>query len=293
MTIHLDRFGLQRFYDPNDGGGDGGAGAGSGSGSGAGSAGSSAGAAGAGSADPANDPLDIDENRLIRIKGSDKPVKFGDHVRTFQSQWTKAAQEAARLKQALTQRDQELQRIRNAAQGNQGNGQGQSEDVLSKLKALPYLSGEQAVEVVSQIGDQIKQRDMITLALLKQVQTMKNQLGQVYGNYQTAGFDSKISRFMEQEKIPKELAQRVKELYTAYEGDDLDQEFPAILRGWYEDINKVLDANRQAAVRAARNPFLPGKGGNGSPSKPLTFKGNESPKAITDALWNSFGETET
>ena len=86
----------------------------------------------------------------------------------------------------------------------------------------------------------------------------------------------------------------MKVVYLAHEGDDLDSEFPAIFKDYWEDTNREIEEQRQAKVNGARKqPFIPGKGGNTGPSKPLTLKGNESSKDIADMLWNQFGGSDT
>lgn len=284
------------FYSPGDAGGSGGADGDTGSGTPA-AGGTGTNVAGGGSdTSTADEPLDIDENRLIRVKGSDKPIKFGEYGRTFQSQFTKASQEAARLKKELETERQTRQRYEQQQQQSQRNGPGQQggNDVYAQLEQLPYLSGKDAVQVVQSITDQIGQRDQVLIATLKQMQQMKTVLDTLNGNYTSQSFDTKISKFVAEGQIPKELTNRVKELYMAYEGDDLDEQFPSILRDWYEDLNKVIDSTRQAKLRAARNgPFIPGRGGNTGPSKPVQLKGNESPKALADMMWDQFHESET
>lgn len=239
--------------------------------------------------------IDVDDNVLIRVKGSDKPVKFGEHVRGFQSQFTRASQEAARLKGELAKRDQRLQQFERERQAAQSRQQGnQGNELVDQLKTLPYLSGEQAHQVIQGIGEQFKQRDMVLLAALNQVKQMKSVLDGLHGNHINSSFEGKISKWIDEGGYPKELTNWAKELYLAYEGDDLDQEFPRILKERYEEVNKALNAQREAKVRAARQTFVPGKGGNGSPSKPLEFKGNESAKDIADRLWSQFGsDSET
>lgn len=238
--------------------------------------------------------IDLDENALIRVKGSDKPVKFGEYGRSFQSQFTKASQRAAQLEKTLKEREGEIQRFRqqsqNASQNVQNGAQG---DVFAALKQLPYLTGEHAVEVVQGIANEIKQRDMVTLGILKQFQTLQNTVKELYGNHVNSSFDSKINRWVSEGGYPAEITDWAKKLYLAYEGDDLDQEFPEILRNEWESLNKVFEAKRAQQVSQARsNRFVPGKGGNGRPSNPLQFKGNESPAAMADALFENLNGFE-
>lgn len=244
-------------------------------------------AADAQSATPVAEPqaIDLDENALIRIKGSNKPVKFGEHVRGFQSQFTKASQKAAELERQLQARDAQLQRYEQERQ--RASQQGQQPDVFESLRALPYLKGEDAVEIVQSIGQQIQQRDQVLLAALQQMQQMQRVLSGLNDTSTEASFDAKITRFLSEGGYDAGLKNFAKELYVAYEGDDLDQDFPRILKERLDEIQTVLDTQKQAKLRAARGmPFVPGKGGQAGPSKPLTLAPDASPRMIADQLWD-------
>jgi hypothetical protein len=77
-------------------------------------------------------------------------------------------------------------------------------------------------------------------------------------------------------------------LYSAYEGDDLDNEFPTILQERWNQINGIFNEQRQQTIeRNQRSPFpLPGRGGSGTPSKALPkFRGDETAREMADTLW--------
>ena len=52
-----------------------------------------------------------------------------------------------------------------------------------------------------------------------------------------------------------------------------------------------LQGKLMAAAR--KNRFVPGKGGNANPSKPLMQKGNESPAEVADLLWEQLQASDT
>lgn len=243
--------------------------------------------------------IDVDDNALIRVKGSEKPVKFGDHVKGFQSQFTKASQEAARLKSALQEREARIQQFERerqqaAQRQNEGQNQGQGNDMLAQLRELPYLSGEQAVGVVQAISQQIQQRDQILLGALKTIQKLQGVVGGLHESHSTSAFDGKINRWLTEGDYPPEIADWAKEVYLAYEGDDLDSQFPEILRSRWEQLNKVMEGRKAAQVAAARkSPFVPGRGGNANPSKPLEIKGDSSSRDLADQLFGMFAGSDT
>ena len=232
--------------------------------------------------------LDVDDNALIRVKGSEKPVKFGDHVRGFQAQFTKASQRAAALEKALRERDARLQQFEADRQrGSQAGAGNQGNDVFDALRQLPYLSGADAVEVVQSIGEQIRQRDLVLLGALKQMKQMQDLVQGLHSTSTNTAFDAKIARWLTDGGFPPEAADLAKEIYLAYEGDDLDDEFPKIFADRWNQIEKITEARRQGKITAARRaPFLPGKGGQTGPSKPLEIKPNATSKEVAEQLWN-------
>lgn len=280
----LGVFVCPQFFGPGDmGGGDSGGGAPSGGNVDPGAA------SGGGSPTAGNEPqvFDASDDTLIRIKGQDKPVKFGDHVKGFQSQFTKASQRAAQLEAKLREEsaarqryEQELQQFR---QQGQQKGQG---DVYDALRQLPYLTGEHAVEVVQSIGQQLQQRDQVLLATLKQLKEMKQIVNGLHQSSSSSAFEAKLDKFVADAGLGKEYGNFARELYLAYEGDDLDQEFPRILSERVEELRKAFSGERERKIREARpQPFVPGRGGNTGPTKPLEIKPGARASEIADLLF--------
>lgn len=253
--------------------------------------------------DPAAEPsqsaepsvLEIsDPNVLIKYPGADKPVKFSEYGRQFQAQATRAQQERARIAAEL-QREREMrQRYEAERQRAQGQNQGAEQDPYEQLRQLPYLSGEQAAGVIQNIATQIGQRDQIILGLAKELQKVQRIVSGLNETHSSQAFDAKISKFLQDGGYDPEWADFAKELYLAYEGDDLDYEFPNILAKRIEQAERLLTKRREAAVRAAKPaPFLPGRGGDGRPSKPLQLNPAASAKETADMLWESLQRSGT
>lgn len=241
---------------------------------------------------PAQEPsaIDVDDNSLIRVKGQNKPIKFSEYGRSFQAQFTKASQEAARLKRELETERQTRQRYeqeRQRAAQQQPNQNGQA-DVYAQLESLPYLSGKDARAVVESIGQAITQRDHVLLAALKKIQAMEQRVGGLYENHTMQNFEGKISRWLQEGGYDQGYADLAKEIYLAYEGDDLDTEFPQIFASRVKQIEDIWEKTRQAKINAARKaPFVPGKGGNTGPSRMTQLKPAASAAEIADSLWDS------
>lgn len=232
-----------------------------------------------------------DENTLIRVKGSDKPVKYGEHIRGFQSQFTKASQRAAQLERDVATRDARLAEIERQQnlQRTQSQQPQAGQDIYSQLEALPYLDGKMAAQVVQGIGSQIQQRDQIMLGLLNQVKSLKEIVGGLHGSAQNSSFEAKIDRHLSEGGYSPALKDLATELYLAYEpGPDLDQAFPQLLADRVAQIRASFESERTQALNAARKqPFVPGRGGSVGPSKPLTLDPRADSRTIADQLWNA------
>lgn len=271
---------------PGDGGGGGGTSGAGGDGGGGGNN-----AAGDGGSNAAPTVYDVADDTPIRIKGAKEPVKFGEHVKGLQSQFTKASQRAAQLEREFAAYKQQIaQQQQQQRQPQQPN---QSDPLLDKLAALPYITGQDSVEMVRNIADQIKQRDMVLLSALQQMKQMQAVVQSLNQNHASQSFDAKITKWVSDGGYPPEAADLAKEVYLAYEGDDLDTEFPTIFANRWQQLLKLTEAIRQQKINAGkRPPFVPGKGGQAAPSKPLEIKANTSSKQLADELFNMINQGE-
>lgn len=237
--------------------------------------------------------IDVSDDTLIRVKGSDKPVKFGEHARGFQSQFTRASQEAARFKRELEQERATRARFEQEQRRSQ-QPQGQPQDPYAEVETLPYLTGQQAANLLRQQGKASYERDQVLVAALRKMQAMESTLQRLNTTHVSGAFDGKIQKWLVDGGYPPEAADLAKEIYLAYEGDNLDEEFPQLFAKRFEQIERIVEGRRMAKIRAARpQPFIPGRGGQASPSKPLEIKADASPKEMADQLFNLFGESGT
>jgi hypothetical protein len=229
-----------------------------------------------------------DENALVRVKGSDKPVKYSEIGRNFQAQWTKEAQRRAQLERELQTEREQRQRFE---QERQRAGQNQNQpDPLASLRERPYLTGEEAATVVQGIVEQVKERDKYIGALYKKLQEVEKRFGGMYESHTNSAFDSKINKWVSElgyDPQAEGVSDIAKEIYLAYEGNDLDQEFPQIFANRMKQIESFFEARKKSQLeKARRQPFIPGRGGQAGPSSPIQLKPNASPREIADMLWN-------
>lgn len=247
--------------------------------------------------------IDLTDDSLVRVNGQGDPVKYGDFSKRQQADYTRKTQQhaaqVAKERQAIASERARLEGIAASLVSRQTQnqpGQGQQDPFLTELGNAEFIDGKTAVKLVqalqqggfAPIQQAIQERDKVITSLYQHVVRLSNQMKDMGNRFGTQDFDGKINRWLKDGGYPAEAADLAKEVYLAYEGDDLDNEFPTIFQNRWNQIQSIIENQRKAKVEAARRaPMLPGRGGNGSASKPIGLKGNETPKQAADLLWES------
>lgn len=243
-------------------------------------------------------PISLRDDSLIALEGFKEPVKFGDHVRGLKRDHTKLSQENAKYREQL--KEFEALRAYKAEQERRLQALGApvpqadpSAELLSRIKGLGYLTGADAYELAQHIQGQVggygKQFQTYTGALLKLAQTVQALQGHVNGfqsQKSQVDFETKINGFLKAQDLGDEYKDLATELYLAYEpGEQLDAEFPSILKQRIEQVEKAIRARDKKRIAEQRKQaFVPGDGGKGSAGAGL--KGRfQSPAEVADALW--------
>lgn len=245
-------------------------------------------------ANPAATPeaIKLTNDSLIHPEGSEKPVKLSEYTRGFQSQFTKASQEAARFRQEAAQLRQELQRREQAQR--QSQPQQPQGDPYAEIRQLPYLTGAETADLVQGIAGQVRQRDQFLLAALQEIKSLKQIVGGLHESHSETSFNSLIERVCSDLGYGPEAHDIAKEIYLAYTGDDLNAEFPRLLGDRMAQLEKFFDSRKRAALEKARQqPFVPGRGGDTRPNNPLKLNPNASAAEVADAIWKRRGGPET
>ena len=247
--------------------------------------------------------FDLADDTLIRVKGQGEPVKFGDLSKRQQADYTRKTQQAQQLQATATRERQQLAAERARLEGiaaslasrQDGRG-GDADPFLAELGKAEFIDGKTAVKLVQALQQQgfapianaIAERDKVITQLYQHVVQLSNTVKEMGGRFGQTDFDGKINNWLKEGGYPLEAADLAKEIYLAYEGDDLDNEFPQIFEARWNQIQTILDGQRKAKVDAARTlPKLPGRGGNGTASKPIGLKGTENAKQTADMLWDA------
>ena len=248
---------------------------------------------------------DLSDDTLVRIPGQTEPVKYGDLYKRLQADHTRKTTAAAQARQKYEQERQTWERQKQqeetylkslAAQliAQRGNGNTQPSGFVDELSQLQYLDGKAAAKLMQHIQTEgfgpvvsaIQERDKVIQQLYQQVLDLSKQFKGFSQQSQGQQFEGKIRNFVKATGLPDSATDYAKRLYLAYEGDDLDQEFPDILRdAWNRDANLLRQADKQR-VQAARAPGVPGKGGSGTPGGKAGLTGRENAKDTTNFLWD-------
>lgn len=254
--------------------------------------------------------VDISDDTPIRgVPGFNEPVRYGDLYKRLQGDYTRKTQQIAKEKQAFEAERQRYQqeiqaerkRIEQMAQTvlqRQTAGQtNQTDPLFQKLSTAQYIDGPLMAEFITNLQQNglapivkaFQERDQITQSLYKEILELRKTVNQLHGRTQEADFEGKINRWLTEGGYPQEAKDLAKEIYNAYEGDDLDSEFPQIFAARWSQLQNIMRAQDRKRVDEAKNLSrrLPGRGGNASPSKPIGLKGHEKARDVASALWDA------
>lgn len=255
--------------------------------------------------DGTSQPVSFTDDTLFTPPGAKAPVKYGEWYRGLQSRLTKASQEAAEYKRAQAEQARQIEAAKDqlaryeAYIRNQQTTQAGSP--LDKYKTLPYLTGEDAYSLAEQLkqeygvyGQELSKRDQILTILAQELLNLKQGFGSVQNERASASFETKIGNWVKELGLPPEANDLAKEIYLAYEGPDLDAEFPSILRNRWEGLQKLFRQTESKRIAEARQrPFVPGKGGEATTAKPLDIKPNATSREIAEMLFPLLQGSET
>lgn len=244
--------------------------------------------------------IDLKEDSLVRLPGNEKPVKYGEWFRDFQGKHTKATQDRSRFEKDLSSREAELKATREEVERYRqalGTPRQEKVDPGAAFQELPYIKGQEAAQLARNFQSELERRDQNQTAILTVVKAMAQKmadqeaaLNSVKGRFGQTDFKSKIAKYRADLELPDEAGEYLEELYSAYEGEDLDTEFPNIAKKRFEQLSAMVRQMDKKRFEAARQkPFVAGKGGNASPSKPLDLSRMTS-RETADTLWAAMQE---
>lgn len=263
------------------------------------------------SAAPAGEPKSASEARtlsdddLVLQPGSDKPIKYGDLYKRMQGDLTRKQQALAREREQWStersQQEQHLQSVLAAAVARQQSGGGAAgadpgDAYLQELATRPYISGAELAPILQQIRTQgfgglakaIQDRDTVIVQLHQAVKALQQTVGISSNERAEQQFGQKVDQWLQELGLPPEAKDLAIETYLAHEGDNLDEEFPDILRSRWETLQRGWQNQEKARVEAARNSrfTFPTRGGSAVPSKPLQLSGRETAQEQAEVLWD-------
>jgi tetratricopeptide (TPR) repeat protein len=246
-------------------------------------------------------PIRLSDDAEVLIPGSEKPVKYGEWYRGLQQKITSQGQERGKLAKQLEERnaafqrhEEELQRLRTALGAPQQPKAPPSQ--ADRLQDMAYLDGKTGHEVVKalegrlgQFEQAIAQRDQALRLLATKLAEQMNVTGQMTAAQKQAATRSRIKEVMKSLEVPDEAEEFALDLYHSYEGEELEEKYPELLKNRWETMQKLIRAMDKERVRTARRaPFVPGKGGEAHPSSKLDLS-RASAKEMSESLWDMVG----
>jgi len=217
-----------------------------------------------------------------------KSQALAEERRTWESQ-------RGTQQQQLQQYAQQVQQQAAAGQqAHQQQGATQQQSMLDQLAKMPYLDGPTAAELMRRImvegiqplQHQLKQRDQALAQVYKDYKSLRDVVGKSYGKQAERDLDTRFEEIRTQQGLPDDEVVReiMRDIYHSHEGDDLDAQFPEMVRKRLEALNKTFKARDRKAVETAKQSPFPSKGGESSPISGKTG-GYKSPQDRADELW--------
>ena len=227
---------------------------------------------------------------------SDQTDTGGD---TSDGSWPAEAQaEYTRKTQALAdeRRQWEAERTQQTQQLQQQATQGQQSHntMIDQLRQMPYLDGATAAQLMERLVNEginplnqaIQQRDQAYSQLYKDYKSLRDIVGASQGKQAQSELDARFVQIREQQGLPDNeiVRELMQDVYLSHEGQNLDQEFPDLLRKRWEGLQKAVRESDRKSVQQARTSPFPSKGGELSPTSGKTG-GYKTHEERTDELW--------
>jgi hypothetical protein len=262
-----------------------------------------------GGGEPAESQVyELNPDALIKPPGANEPVKWSDwagrHV--DKSEFTRKTQELARERDQFQRERQQAehllrQRAEELARTAQGGGtrgaaaQGALADLIQQVQGLPYIDGATLGGLLGKLQEQLDRptqefgkRDQAMALLYKQLQDTQKQLQGIQQASRGQNYQGLLRSTAKQLGLTEddETLEVLRDIYESHEpGDELDREFPELARKRFDAIRKMVRGLDKAEADRARKAALPGRGGQGSPSKSLQPKGTETAREIAEQFW--------
>lgn len=250
-------------------------------------------------------PIELSDDSLVKLPGSEKPVKWGEHHKGFQSEFTKKAQAASKLeaelkaaRDTIAQREDAMRRLYAEYQRAQ-QPQTQAQDPLAELQNLGYLDGPTAYRLAQHLSQQfggyqqeLQRRDQAILLMANRLKQLNDMVNGFQSRNMETEFEGKIGKWLDDLGYDREdWGEFARDVALSHEqGSDFDEVMPTKIKERIERAIANAETLKRKRIEAARKaPFTPTRGGAGSASKPLSLAGKSS-KEVTDILWDQMNK---
>ena len=228
----------------------------------------------------------------VQAEYTKKTQALADERKSWEGERAQQQQQLQHYAQQLQQQQQHVQQT----QQQQGptQQQQQQDTMLDQLSKMAYLDGPTAAEVmrrmmvegIQPLQQQLQQRDKALAHIYRDYKSLRDVVGKSYGQQAERDLDTRFQEIRSEQGLPDEevIREIMQDVYYSHEGDDLNREFPEMVRKRLDGLRKTFrDMDRKNAAAAKKSPF-PSKGGEASPVAGKTG-GYKSPQDRADELW--------
>jgi len=224
-----------------------------------------------------------------------KTQALADDRKSWEGERSQQQQQLQHYAQQLQQQAASGQQQQRNAQQNQQQGAIRQQDtMLDQLSKMAYLDGPTAAELmrrmmtegIQPLQQKLQQRDQALAHIYRDYKSLRDVVGKSYGKQAERDLDTRFSEIRNAQGLPDEevIREIMQDVYYSHEGDDLNREFPEMVRKRLDGLRKTFrDMDRKTAAAAKKSPF-PSKGGEASPVAGKTG-GYKSPQERADELW--------
>jgi len=256
-------------------------------------------------AEVAADLSSLDDDALIRVPDQDEPVSWkewrANHVPL--SEYTKGRQELAEQRKQIDQERQrgeqflreqwaQLQQVQ-AQMQSQAQPQTRAEQaratrfqqVMQRLQQKGWADGkdleeafdaarESVGEMLSPVQRRLQDQEDVLRLMWQHYQQMQQQVGTLGQTHSQQSIEQLFNPL--REEFPWANDEVFRDIYHSYEGDDLNEAFPQIVRERLSGISKSYQDYLKNKRAEAKKRGIPSVGGRAAPS--LNVKKNLTPQ---------------
>lgn len=260
-------------------------------------------------------PSTYDPEMLLEgVPGEKAPIKAKDLYNRLRAGVTKTEQQFKKEREAFEAERQkyqaetraERQRLEQIAATLMSQQQGREapDEFLAELSGKQYLDGMTGAKLVqylrkqtaterAQLVEHINKQNQVIVAIVGKLKELGGHVTEFHSTAEQTRQQKQIDAALKAAGLDDDARDLASELLAAYEGDDLEVEFPNLLKGRWNQIEAAIRNRDKAKVARLKQPSaFAARGGDGAAARGAKFTGKESAREMADKLWSEMEGTE-